>query len=66
MKNIKTFVWMVATAIASMTMTACGSDDYEPAKPFTTDPVGFNKLYAYGIDQSATKSAEEGYKVLFT
>ena len=66
MKNFKTIAWMMATAIAGMTMTACSSDDYEPAKPFTTDPVELNKLYAYGIDPSATKLAEEGYKVLFT
>ena len=39
MKNFKTIAWMMATAIAGMTMTACSSDDYEPAKPFTTDPV---------------------------
>ena len=57
---------MMATAIASMTMTACSSDDYEPANPFTTAPVELNKLYAYGIEPSATKSAEEGYKILFT
>lgn len=66
MKNIKAIAWMMATAIASVIMTACSSDDYEPAKPFTTDPVGLNKLYAYGIDQFVTNSAEEGYKVLFT
>ena len=46
MKKIKTIAWMMATAIASMTMTACSSDDYEPVKPFTTDPVELNKLYA--------------------
>ena len=56
----------MAIAITNVTMTACSSDDYEPAKPFTTDPVELNKLYAYGIDQSERKSAEEGYKVLFT
>ena len=66
MKNIKTIAWMMAIAITNVTMTACSSDDYEPVKPFTTDPVELNKLYAYGIDQSATKSAEEGYKILFT
>ena len=66
MKNIKTIAWMMATAIASMTVSACSSDDYEAAKPFTTDPVELNKLYVYGIDQSKPKSAEEGYKILFT
>ena len=65
-KNFKTIACMMATAIVSMTMTACSSDDYEPAKPFTTDPVELNKLYAYGIDPSTTKSAEEGHIILFT
>ena len=47
MKNIKTIAWMMATAIASVTMTACSNDDYESVKPFTTDPIELNKLYAY-------------------
>ena len=66
MKNNKTIAWMMATAIASITVSACSSDDYEAAKPFTTDPVELNKLYVYGIDPSSTKLAEEGYKKLFT
>ena len=56
MKFFKTIVWMMATAIACTTVTACSSDNYEPVKPFTTDPVELNKLYAYGIDPSATPS----------
>ena len=66
MRKIKTIAWMMTTAIASMTLTACSIDDYEPAKPFTTEPVELNKLYAYGIGQSGGESAKEGYKVLFT
>ncbi|MCR4957178.1 MAG: hypothetical protein K6B13_01015 [Prevotella sp.] len=46
MKHDCPFAWMMAIAIASMTMTACSSDSNEPAKPFTTDPVEQVRLFA--------------------
>ena len=36
MKYFKTIAWMVATAIAGLTMAACSSDDYEAEKTYTT------------------------------
>ena len=51
-KIIKNSIWIVAIAIACMSMTACGSDDEVTEKPFTTDPVESSKLYACGIPQA--------------
>lgn len=65
-KTIKKRIWMMAIAIASMTMTACSSDDNETVKPLTTDPVENPTLYASGISQSETRSGTEAQNVLFT
>ena len=65
-KTIKKSIWMMAIAIASMTMTACSSDDNETVKPLTTDPVENPTLYASGISQSETRSGTEVQNVLFT
>ena len=65
-KNIKKSIWMMAIAIASMTMTACSSDDNETVKPLTTDSVETPTLYVSGISQSETRSGTEVQNVLFT
>ena len=44
MKYHKHLAWMIATAIASTTLTACSSDDNETEKPFTTDLESKGKL----------------------
>ena len=54
----------MAIAIASMTMTACSLDGYEPEKPFTTDPVG--KVHLWCIGQPGTRSVADAEKFLFT
>ena len=56
----------MAIAIASMTMTACSLDGYEPEKPFTTCPVENARLYAFGIGVSGTRSTANAEKALFT
>ena len=56
MKHNRPFAWMMAIAIASMTMTACSLDGNEPEKPFTTCPVSEGTLYACGIGQPETRS----------
>ena len=66
MKHDKFLAWMMAIAIASMTMTACSSDDNETEKPFTTDPVESSMLYATGVSQSETRSVADAQNVLFT
>jgi hypothetical protein len=66
MKHYKTFAWMMAIAIASMTMTACSSGDIETEKPFTTDPVEKATLYACGISQSGTRSMTDVDNIIFT
>ena len=66
MKHYKTFAWMMAIAIASMTMTACSSGDIETEKPFTTDPVEKATLYARGINQSGTRSMTDVDNIIFT
>ena len=65
MKHDRPFAWMMAIAIAGMTVTACSSIDNEPEKPFTTDPV-VNTLYACGISESETRSIGDAQDVLFT
>ena len=64
-KTIKKSIWMMAIAIASMTMTACSNNDNETEKPFTTDPVE-NTLYACGVGQPETRSVANVQNVLFT
>ena len=67
-KQIRNIFWMVAIATASlaMSMTACSSDDNETAKPYTTDPVEFSTLYAYGISQNGTRGVTDADNVVFT
>ena len=65
MKHDKSFAWMMAIAIAGMTVTACSLDSNEPEKPFTTDPVE-NTLYACGINDPRTRSIGDAQDVLFT
>ena len=64
-KTIKKSIWMMAIAIASLTMTACSNNDNETEKPFTTDPVE-NTLYACGVGQPETRSVADVQNVLFT
>ena len=66
MKHYKHLAWMMAIAIAGMTVTACSSIDNEPEKPFTTDPVEKATLYACGISESGTRSVGDAQDVLFT
>ena len=66
MKHYKTFAWMMAIAIASMTVTACSLDSNEPEKPFTTCPAPETTLYACGVGQSETRSVADAQNVLFT
>ena len=66
MKQYKPITWMMAIAIAATTMTACSSNDDEPEKPFTTDPVEKATLYVCGISQSGTRSISDAQDVLFT
>ena len=66
MKNYRIFAWMVATAIAGLTMVACGSDDYDAEKTLTTAPVGYDKLYAYEIFSPETPLGEDWDDLLFT
>lgn len=56
----------MAIAIASMTLTACISDNNEPEKPFTTDPVEENMFYACGIGEEQTRSAADTETILFS
>ena len=66
MKYYKPLAWMMAIAIASMTMTACSLDSNEPEKPFTTCPAPETTLYACGVGQSETRSVADAQNVLFT
>ncbi len=66
MKHDRPLAWMMATAIASMTLTACSLDSNEPEKPFTTCPVSEATLYACGIGEPGTRSVADTEKVLFT
>ena len=67
MKNFKSFAWMMAIAIASMTMTACSLNGNEPETPILIiDPVENAPLYACGISQSGTRSISDAQDVLFT
>ena len=66
MKHYKHLAWMMAIAIASMTMTACSLDSNEPEKPFTTCPAPETTLYACGVGQSETRSVADAQNVLFT
>ena len=66
MKHYKHLAWMMAIAIASMTMTACSLDSNEPEKPFTTCPTSETTLYACGVSESGTRSIGDSQNVLFT
>lgn len=65
MKYHKSFAWMMAIAIASMT-TACSLDSYEPEKPYTTCPAEKTMLYVCGVSPSETRSANDAQNLLFT
>ena len=65
-KKIRNSFWMMAIAIACMSMTACGSDDEVSEKTFTTDPVESSKLYACGISQAETRGVTDAANVVFT
>ena len=56
----------MATAIASMTMTACINDNSEPEKPFTVCPIGQNFFYACGIGEGQTRSETDVETILFS
>ena len=66
MKHYKPFTWLMAIAIASMTVTACSLDSNEPEKPFTTCPAPETTLYACGVNESGTRSIGDAHDVLFT
>ena len=66
MKHYNPLAWMLAIAIASMTMTACSSDSNEPEKPYTTCPTEKATLYACGFVESVTRSDADAQNVLFT
>ena len=66
MKYCKPLAWMMAIAIASLTMTACSSEDNETKEPFTTDTVESSMLYATGVGQSETRSVADAQYLLFT
>ena len=66
MKHYNYFAWMMAIAIASMTVTACSFDSNEPEKPFTTCPAPETTLYACGVNESGTRSIGDTQNVLFT
>ncbi len=57
---------MMAIAIASITMTACSSDNNETEMPFSSDLVDNGTLYACGVGQSETRTDVEDSNVLFT
>ena len=62
MKHNKSFAWMMAIAIASIMMTACSLDGYEPEKPFTTCPPPKTMLFACSFTQPEIHA---GVDVLF-
>ena len=67
MKHYKHLAWMMAIAIASMTMTACSFDGDEPEKPIVIiDPVEKATLYACGISSSETRTSGDAQNMLFT
>ena len=67
MKHYSPFAWIVAIAIASMTMTACSLDSESENPILIIDPVeNHTFLYACGISQSETRSASDEQIVLFT
>jgi hypothetical protein len=67
MKHYKHLAWMMAIAIASMTMTACSLDGDGPEKPIVIiDPVEKATLYACGISPSETRTAGDAQNMLFT
>ena len=65
MKYDKSLAWMMAIAIAGMTVTACSSDSNEPEKILIIDPVEETLLTACGISDSGTRS-DSDEQLLFT
>ena len=67
MKHYRPLAWMMAIAIASMTVTACSLDGNGPEEPILIiDPVGESMLYACGISESGTRSISDAQDILFT
>ncbi|MDE5870369.1 MAG: hypothetical protein K2H22_00265 [Muribaculaceae bacterium] len=66
MKHCKTVSLFMATAIASMTLTACVNDNSEPEKPFTVCPIGQNFFYACGIGEGLTRSETDVETIFFS
>ena len=62
---MKPITQLMAIAIASMTMTACISDNNEPEKPFTICPIGENIFYACGL-KDHTRSETDSETILFS
>lgn len=61
MKNFKTYAWMMATAIACVTVAACSYDEGQSDKPFTICPVEQTKLFACEVNiepQETTAAAD--------
>lgn len=66
MKHYNPLAWMMATAIAGMTMTACSLDRYESENPILIiDPVEETMLAACGVSVSDPRPASDG-PLLFT
>ena len=66
MKHDKSFAWMMAIAIAGMTVTACSLDSNEPEKPtLIIEPVEEAMLAACGISEQGTRS-DSYEQLLFT
>ena len=63
MKHYKFLAWMMAIAIASMTLTACSLDSNEPEKPFTTDPVEQTKFF---VCEAGSETRNATFDTLFT
>ena len=61
MKKFKTYAWMMATAIACVTVAACSYDEGQSDKPFTICPVEQTKLFAceVNIDPQETTAAAD-------
>ena len=65
MKHYKSFAWIMAIAIASITLTACSLDNDEPKPILIIEPVEEGMLAACGISDSGTRS-DSNEQLLFT